>query len=285
MRGGGIWDAIQRVVVIVGCQRSGTTLTGQIIGAHPEAFLVDELDGLYPWFHAHAQGLEYATSLADAMLQNAKAKYRSKTRANFVAARDPANRGATTLVLKAPNLTYDFDRIAALPAQVSVVYPVRDPRAVVASMRRLGHIDFVANQLRLLTERPAMRERFAAEHFIIEDEAQPSWIRQAAVWSIKSSIAPFYEKSGLTVTQFKYEDLVCEPDRVISAILTGCCLRESDETRCAHRIYIGHGPGGTDRTRAIDAASLSSSNAWLDSAQQAHVMRTVGAWARNFGYV
>lgn len=44
----GFWDGIERVVAIVGCQRSGTTLTGQIVGAHPQAFLVDEFDGLYP---------------------------------------------------------------------------------------------------------------------------------------------------------------------------------------------------------------------------------------------
>ena len=30
------------LVFIVGCQRSGTTLTGQILGAHPNAILLDE---------------------------------------------------------------------------------------------------------------------------------------------------------------------------------------------------------------------------------------------------
>ena len=33
------------ILIIAGCQRSGTTLTGQILGAHSKTFLVDEFDG------------------------------------------------------------------------------------------------------------------------------------------------------------------------------------------------------------------------------------------------
>ena len=275
---GDIWDAIERVIAIVGCQRSGTTLTGQIIGALPQAFLVDEPDGLYPWFHAETRGRDEAASLGGAMIESAKAKYRSGEEG-----RDCG--GVTVLVLKAPNLTYDVDQLARLPAPVSIVYPVRDPRAVVASMGRLGHIDFIGNQLRLLNDRPGMRERFAAECRLIENETQPRWIRQAAIWDVKSSMGPDYRQAGFPVTQFKYEDLVREPDRLISTILKGCHLSESDEARCSHDAYVGHGPGGTDRTRSIDAESLCNWETWLDERQQADVIPIAGASARNFGYV
>ena len=40
-------NTIERITIVTGCQRSGTTLTGQILGAHPSAFLIDETDELY----------------------------------------------------------------------------------------------------------------------------------------------------------------------------------------------------------------------------------------------
>jgi hypothetical protein len=39
-------------ILVVGCQRSGTTLMAQIIGAHPLAVMIDENDGLYNWTDA-----------------------------------------------------------------------------------------------------------------------------------------------------------------------------------------------------------------------------------------
>jgi len=39
-------------ILIVGCQRSGTTLMAQILGAHPLAVMIDEDDGLYHWTDA-----------------------------------------------------------------------------------------------------------------------------------------------------------------------------------------------------------------------------------------
>ena len=63
--------------------------------------------------------------------------------------------------LEAPNLTYDDDAFVRLGSPATIVYPVRDPRAVVASMERLSDIDFVGNQVRLMTERPRIAERYA----------------------------------------------------------------------------------------------------------------------------
>ncbi len=280
-----LWDGIERVIVIVGCQRSGTTLTGQIIGAHPQAFLVDEPDGLYPWFHAEVDARDDTASLAEAMVKCAATKYHQEDRRRGLGGpRTAADAGATVLVLKAPNLTYDPGRIACLRAPVSVVYPVRDPRAVVASMARLRHVDFVRNQLRLLNDRPVLIERFAMEYLLIANEAHPQWIRQAAIWRIKSNMAPIFKEAGITVTQFKYEDLVCEPDRMISLLLEGCHLPDAAEPRRAHCVYVGFGPGGTDRTRPIDAASLSVWESGLDEEQQAEIIRIAGASARSFGY-
>ncbi len=40
-------------VIIAGCQRSGTTLTGHIIGAHPNAILIDDNEKEVDDFRTH----------------------------------------------------------------------------------------------------------------------------------------------------------------------------------------------------------------------------------------
>ncbi len=166
-------DAIRRVIAVVGCQRSGTTLTGQILGAHPEAVLVDEYDGLYPWFHAQTSDPANAGALAQAMLEAARAKYREPAeRFREVDGRIVLSPAVGVLVLKAPNLTYDDDAFVRLGVPATIVYPVRDPRAVVASMERLSDIDFVGNQVRLMTERPRIAERYADDLRTMADAAR-----------------------------------------------------------------------------------------------------------------
>jgi Sulfotransferase family len=278
---GRIWDIFERVVVIIGCQRSGTTLTGQIIGAHPRAFLVDETDGLHPWFQAQALGRIEESSLERTMLASASVKYRP---ANGRSEQRGQDGQPITLVLKAPNLTYDIELLARMRVPTSIVYPVRDPRAVVASMQRLSGIDFVGNQLRLINEHPLCSERFPAEFRIIQDAAKPIWLRQAAVWRIKTSMSQYCKDLGLPTTQFRYEDLIGNPDSVISRILTECQLADGPETRSAHLAYRGKGPGGTDRTRSIDAASLFEWRNSLTEAAQADILRVAGARAVEFGY-
>lgn len=73
-------NQIEKIVVIAGCQRSGTTLVGQVLGAHPKAILIDETDGLYDWF-ADALGL------VDRVLENSPLE----RRAIFLRARVLAN--------------------------------------------------------------------------------------------------------------------------------------------------------------------------------------------------
>ena len=176
--------AIRRVIAVVGCQRSGTTLTGQILGAHPEAVLVDEYDGLYPWFHAQTNDPANAGALAHAMLEAARAKYLEPAeRFREVDGRVVLSPAVGVLVLKAPNLTYDDDAFVRLGVPATIVYPVRDPRAVVASMERLCDVDFVGNQVRLMTERPRIAERYA------DDPAHDGGRRAASVGSAGDHVA------------------------------------------------------------------------------------------------
>lgn len=281
----GLFGHVCRIVAVVGCQRSGTTLTGQILGASPEAVLLDEEDGLYPWFHAYAAGASGAGLLADQMFARARSKYREPDRRfRTVGTRVEPAPHVTCIVLKAPNLTYDEVKVSRLGVPVTIVYPVRDPRAVVASMGRLAEVDFVGNQQRLLAERPAVAAAYERELPTVRDEGAPPWVRRAAVWCIKTGRAPAFRDRGLPIMQFRYEDLVRDSRAVIAPLLAACALRGAPglESREAYR---GYGPGGTDRARAIDAASA---NAWasaLSASEQRDVLATAGPLAATFGYV
>jgi hypothetical protein len=276
---------IRRVIAVVGCQRSGTTLSGQILGAHPQALLVDEYDGLYRWFHAQTNDPANADDPAHTMVEAARAKYREPA-ARFRAAdgRVALAPAVSVLVLKAPNLTYDDDAFARLGMPATIVYPMRDPRAVVASMKRLSHIDFVGNQMRLMCERPRIAERYACDVRTLQDAAVPPWVRQATVWRVKSGRAPDFEARSLKVSRFRYEDLVHEPDAVIARVLADCELTPSGCVERWTSAYTGTGPGGTDRTRAIDASSLASWRAVLSPAQQSDVLAAAAPLAAANGY-
>jgi hypothetical protein len=279
-------SSITHVVAVVGCQRSGTTLAGQIVGSHPQALLVDETDGLYAWFHAEADGHAEAEGLAAAMLESAAAKYRDPSvRFEKCDVRGALASSITTLVLKAPNLTYDYEKLARLPVRVTAIYPVRDPRAVSFSMARLSTVDFVGNQLRLLEQRPEVASRFQRECRTMSDGAAPPWVRHATMWKIKSGLAPQFERAGMNVYQFRYEDLVRDPGAASIRLTSACDLLALGVAWRPEAAYVGHGPGGTDRTRPVDRASLREWQSHYDARQQADILRAAGELARSFGYV
>ena len=277
---------VRHLIIVVGCQRSGTTLTGQIMGAHENTVLIDELDGLYPWFHALAENSTEADELTRETLKKSMSKYiepdaRYIREDNQIRLSDNIN----TIVLKAPNLTYSFRKIASLKLPVHVIYPIRDPRAVVASMRRLSHIEFVDNQIRLIRENPEIIDMFENELGILEDKGQPHWIRAATVWKIKSILAPEFKRCGLPVFQFLYEDLVTRPDLWIQSMMTFCGIAQSETPRNHGSIYLGTGPGGTDRKRAVDSGGIASWVSELDRTAASEILHAAQPLATKFGYV
>lgn len=275
---------VRRLVAVVGCQRSGTTLTGQLLGARAGAVLIDEFDGLYPWFHAMAAGRAGEAGTSE-LLARAASKYHEGD-GRFVSTEGGVSLSGAVgvLVLKAPNLTFDAGALARFPLPVTVVQPVRDPRAVVASMARLEHIDFLGNQLGLLQARPQAMARHAAACAEIADESLPPWRRRAVLWRVKSGCAPEFEAAGLPVHRFRYEDLVVRPEPATAALLEFCGLDASRPEPPASAVLRGIGPGATDRTRAVDTASLQTWRRALPPDRAAEVLDAAQPLAEQLGY-
>ncbi len=276
-------EAIKRLVIVVGCQRSGTTLLGQVIGAQPGCVLIDEFEGLYPWFHAVADQMPDAQMLTAKLIAQAREKYGDFAR-RFVEHGAGLDAAVETLVLKAPNLTFEAAKVAGLGLPVYVIYPVRDPRAVVASMLRLKNINFVENQRRFLQGHPKLITDYQSAFGVIDDDTSPLWKRAAKVWMIKSDLAQIFVDQALPLLQFTYEDFVAAPFEWTDKIRTYCNLNGAGAA-CAHQgVYIGKGPGGTDRQRPVDAISLRHWQQDLSADLAANILAASQPVATRFGY-
>ena len=253
-----------RLVIIVGCQRSGTTLVGQILGAQPRAFVIDEEDGLYDWafgFLGKPELVREPMAWQEVCLR-ARSKYAIPD--ERIAPDGSLRNTVDCAVLKAPNLTYSWAEIARRAPGSIIVYLFRDPRAIVASMLKLP-VPFVKIQILFLEKHPEAMEVYGETVAGWQDEQVPMYLKMAELAAVKMSFAKRFEAAGLPVLRMRYKSLVRSP---------------TDET---HRllvhtgVYVGLGPGGTDRSRSIDTQSLDVWRHDLPDNQQAEILERAHA--------
>ena len=274
-------------VAILGCQRSGTTLTGQWLGAAPGAALIDEPDRLYPWAEAALAGDHKAPELFRQVCAKARSKYvdpDARFTANGEEAAEPAP-GVTHLVLKAPNLTYAYSAMQADASDWRFIYLIRDPRAVVSSMAGLSHIPMVDNQARWIRKYPDIAARYADELAGMEDESLPMHVRRALVWKVKSDLwTAFADRfPRKTARRIRYEDLVLDQAGARDAMAEVSGL-ELPPPEGAAAYFQGLGPGRTQRDRPADAASLETWRRHLSETEAAEVLEMAGELASAHDY-
>lgn len=236
--------------IIVGSQRSGTTLIGQIIGAHSHALVIDEEDGLYNWTDALLMNRPCTANLFNSVAHNAYRKYSTsdKTSTSHFSQ-------ASHIILKAPNLTYSWDEIAQAIPQAKIIYAYRSIFAVVASINELSSVPIVRNQINRIMNCAFCMEKFHDEIQLLKNPATSQHIKMALIALIKMSFAEKFRDAGLAVHAIQYEHLIENPENIVRCLLNRIGLRY--EKRCIkfESQYQGLGPGLTDRTRSIDSKS------------------------------
>lgn len=238
------------VVWILGCQRSGTTLVGSLLGAHPDVLLIDENEGAYRVASALLGASAIDETLAES-LTLALAKYLDGRRPDVA----DVLAGRVRLLLKAPNCTFDHPQIAGLPGRHHVLFPLRDPRAVVASMLRLVEVPMIANQHRRLSQSAHAMKRHADDIASLADEALALHVRAARLWRIKTAEVAEIERGPLPCLRVPYESLVGAPCSWVARIQAAVALGPA-AYRPHTEVLAGVGPGNHDRRRAVDAASV-----------------------------
>lgn len=259
-----------RVVLITGCQRSGTTMLNLALDSHPDVVGVDEYD------------------------------FRAERMPDYLEAPE----FAPVVCLKLPGLASDLSFIQGIPG-VDVLWCLRDPRAVVASMVRLRlvldgePISWAAHPLgagRALQAAsqvggvaPDVMEVFRR---FAEAASRPpkTWplnqlVTSAALcWRLKNDLLPIYDRAGIRYRLVAYERLVHAPEAELRTLLGDLGLKWHDDVLRHHQLHHGWSVGHTDNTRAIDKGSLEKWREVLGPEALEIVRGVCGPRARELGY-
>lgn len=271
-------EGIAHTCFVLGCQRSGTTLIGHVLGATPDAVLIDEADGLYAWFRSDRNE-------AGALLLRSMKRYREPER-RFVPMQGNAVRLAARvkkLVLKAPNLTYDIRTLGGLTDSNSIVFPARDPRAVVSSMLRLGRIDFAGNQALLLAQ-SEFADELSDEIAFLRNTDRHLHERLALVWRIKTEFHRLALRLHPAAFVFRYEDFVCQPERVLTKLADRTGLHYRESMLHHSEVYCGRSQGNFETGRQVDERSVRNWTTELTAEQARSIKEIAGALMPELGY-
>ena len=260
-------------VIVVGSQRSGTTLTAQIIGALPYAIVIDEEDGLYQWTNSLLQCSQESEVLFSSILKNAQKKYRNPLSRFSVEGKLLPK--VNSIVLKAPNLTYEWDRLSKVLPNAKIVYLKRDVRAIVASMKKLTSIPILNNQIEKIVGSSELLNMFPNELSMLQSTDIPEYRKMALIALIKTSLLKSFEKSGFNVRALEYEVLVNDPYNTVSHLLENIGLPFDRQCIDYQVEYQGFGPGKTDRTQEISNRSIEKWKMVLSSKEIEGIEETI----------
>jgi protein-tyrosine sulfotransferase len=227
----------KKIFLIVGCQRSGSTLLESVFNAHPEVHVVGEEQGeAYRYFREPAK--------LDGLPKES------------ICLRIPA---ATHLIKHA---------IEKLPG-ARVLFTLRDPRDVVVSMRKLevqtqadgpsgkwlvlfGHNE-IRRCIASLAERERLEEKLRSLYEQTNDLNDPRF--GAFCWMVKNRFIPLYERSILPTKVVRYEMLIANPEPYLRQICQFLSLEWNDHL-LEHEKYSSGQWGGTNKGEAIHQRSF-----------------------------
>ena len=211
----------KHLIIILGCQRSGTTLTYLILNSHSQIKGIDETESNYCF--PHPSILAY----------------------NWM-------RGYTTC-LKLPNQTFNLEHIVKYFPQAKIIWLLRNPYAVVSSMRKFQTNG--GNWLNRYAKQELLRESLLIPEILSLDLENLDEVSLGAmVWRYKNIALEKYKNTGLNIFTVKYEELLDRPQQVIANMLEFANLEWNDNVLNHHQHYRGKKkyPGGTKGNIAID---------------------------------
>ncbi len=262
-----------RPILVTGCQRSGTTLLSLILDSHADATVVDEWDFDIDELPRYLSASEYSPQV----------------------------------VFKLPRQAHDVEFMRSLP-DVRVLWCVRDPRDVVASMVGLhlslgdaGSAPWAAHPGGATFEIESGYPALPAATRAALETVHADWVRSQArppasrsrqeivlagalCWRIKQEWMSVVASSGIPLRPVGYEDLVTEPRRVVGEVLHELGLAWDDNVLRHHELHSGEAIGGTMRDRPIDESNRGTWKRLLGESDLAIVRGLNRELARSRGY-
>lgn len=204
----------KNLIIILGCQRSGTTLTYLILNSHPRIKGIDETESNYCFPHPSVLYYHWI-------------------------------RGYKTCC-KLPNQTFNLEHIIKYFPQAKIVWLIRNPYAVVSSMRKFQTNG--GNWLNRYGLQELLRESLLIPEIrSLELENLDEVSLGAMVWKYKNIALEKYKSAGLEIFTVKYEELLDNSHQVITNLLDFADLEWHDNLLNHHQYYQGNKkyPGGT----------------------------------------
>lgn len=218
-----------KLILILGCQRSGTTLALLMLQAHPQIKGIDETEFPSPF--------PFPSSL-DLYVHKLRKK---------------------SICLKLPEHIFNVEYIARHFPQAKILWIIRNPYSTISSMQML------TNSQGTWVKRCGIKELNRLIPFFPEikqlDLAQLDEISLAAmIWKYKNQALDIYRAKGLSVYSFRYEDLIDNPQAMMSNILNFLELSWSDRVLEYYKFHQPNKvyPGNTKGDKAIDTSRKSS---------------------------
>jgi hypothetical protein len=241
----------RRLALILGSQRSGTTLMFLMLTAHPRVTGLDEIHAKFdlpPW---------------PVVAANALAGKRT--------------------VYKLPTVTAKVNEIARAYPHSQLIWMIRHPFAVVASMRNLVFPDG-----RTWLDKYGLKE--AQKTLAVTAPEDVQGLREldpialgATLWRHKLLLMDKYREAGMRVHPVRYEELVTESERVMRGVLVAMGLEWSPQVLEHYRF---HGDerhaGGTRGTRPLDQDGVSRGDE-LTGAEKELILEIAGDMVPHHG--
>lgn len=214
-----------RLILILGCQRSGTTLTYMLLSSHPRITGRDESEigfSLPTW----------------------KLLLRVSLRGQY-------------LCCKLPAVTHELKSIVRRFPRAKIVWVMRNPLSVVSSMKSLMLADgqswlekWGARELWLLS-------RLLPEIMAFDLEGMDQISTAAYIWKYKARLMQLYVDSQLKTVPLVYEDLVADPKRELTPVLEDMGLKWDDQIQAHTEVHAGREYAGDTRgDGAIDQGRI-----------------------------
>jgi protein-tyrosine sulfotransferase len=255
----------KHIFLIVGCQRSGSTLLESIFAAHPLVRVIGEENWKsYSYFDDRKKLAEFPEK--------------------FIGLRIPA---AT------PALNYI---IAAYP-DAKVLFTLRDPRDVVTSMRKLqmepfGHgkntswLETIAqpqieNCLKYL---PDGKRWKAALHSVRQNTNDKNDVRFGGLcWMVKNSFLELYQRSVIKTEIVRYESLIGDPEQYLRPLCDFLDLEWSDRV-LEHQKYVSGMWAGTNKGEEIHRRSIGAYKYHLSLEERRSLYSVIQGEMEKHGY-